>query len=264
MSVTAITSLPATTLQVVQGVSDPIAASLVAAGADVATFMSEHTEKDKWKIGQFALNHLGWPPRTDVEEKELALMHAIAATRTPGGIEAAKFWSDHGMRDVWEPWLRLYASTHSVQQARAATQLLHDTLDQVNEYTQIAKAAAARKRPFVVDPTLEVAVEKPGNNPSFPSGHTSAAFAAATVMSYLMPERSKEFMGMAMQTAYARVYGGVHFPSDVAAGAKLATTIASYLCATSHIDQLASNAPADRPARPTRRRGRRRTHAHAA
>ncbi|MBC7644986.1 MAG: phosphatase PAP2 family protein [Thermoleophilia bacterium] len=234
--------LPAA-LQVVSGVSDPIAAALATAQSDVVLFMSEHDEKDKWKIGQFALNHMGWPPNAAAEGAELLLLHAISGTRTPGGVDAAKFWASHGMVDVWEPYLKQYQLTHSPRQAAAAARLLHDTLDQVNTYTQIGKAAAGRKRPYVTDPTLEVAVDKPGNNPSYPSGHTSSAYAGAIVMSYLMPQLKDQFMTMALQIAYSRVYAGVHFPSDVAAGAKIAAEISTYLCATSHIDTMEAGVP---------------------
>ncbi|MCW2950520.1 MAG: Acid phosphatase, partial [Thermoleophilia bacterium] len=99
----------------------------------------------------------------------------------------------------------------------------------VNHASQVSKAAAARARPFVDDPTLTVAIDKPGNNPSYPSGHSSGAYAGAEVLAYLMPDRAAEFMNIAAQVAYSRLYGGVHYPSDVIAGAKIASTITAVL-----------------------------------
>jgi hypothetical protein len=178
-------------------------------------------------VGAFALTTIGWPPRSD--EKDLARLHELAKTRTPEQNESARWWSDHGLGESWMQQLEAYRAKAGPAQAKAAEKLLNDTLLIVNQATQISKASNARVRPFVVDPKLELIVEKPGNNPSFPSGHTSAAYAAALVLAYLMPERQQEFMGMAEQAAFSRVYSGVHFPTDIQAGAKLATTIAAYM-----------------------------------
>lgn len=190
-------------------------------------FQKSHPVSERWLIAGFALTKVGWPPRSD--EKDLARLHELAKGRTPEQNASAIWWSDHGLGDSWTEQLKQYRAKAGPTQAKAAEKLLNDTLQIVNQATQISKASNARTRPFIVDPSLGLIVEKPGNNPSFPSGHTSAAFAAALVLSYLMPERQREFMSMAEQAAFARVYSGVHFPTDIEAGAKLATTIAAYM-----------------------------------
>lgn len=56
---------------------------------------------------------------------------------------------------------------------------------------------------------------------SFPSGHTCAAFAAAGIWFRGLPWRCLRITGMAMAVlmGLSRLYVGVHFPSDVLAGA---------------------------------------------
>jgi len=54
---------------------------------------------------------------------------------------------------------------------------------------------------------------------SFPSSHTAAAVAAVAAFDGLVP--SGVLRGLAAVTAFSRLYLGVHFPSDVVAGAGL-------------------------------------------
>lgn len=197
--------------------------------ADARTFAREHVGDPAAVrlVPQWALLQMDWPPSGDEERGELRELYAIAARRNPQGIAIARWYAEHGLTDGWEAYLDEYRRRVGPRQAMAAARLLHDTLMEVNQVTQVAKAAAARRRPFVVDPKLPLAIERPGNNPSYPSGHTTAAFAAAIVLGRLMPDRRGEFLDVAMQASYARLYGGVHFPSDVLAGVRMATTIAS-------------------------------------
>jgi hypothetical protein len=204
--------------------------------ADATQFGKEHSIAERWLVGQWALLRMKFPPSDD--KPDLAYLHKLADARTPEGIATAQFWAKHGLTDEWEARLQDYIRHAGPAQARAATKLLHDVLMMVNESTQTAKSTVLRTRPFVVDPTLKLAVDKPGNSPSYPSGHTTAAYAACMVLAHLMPDRADEFMSLAQQSAFARLYAGVHFPTDVLAGAKLATTITSYLLQHSTVEPL--------------------------
>lgn len=86
--------------------------------------------------------------------------------------------------------------------------------------TQSTKRIVDRKRPFETYPFIVTRDDESGGL-SFPSGHTSSALCTATslalryrkwyviVPSYLF----------ATSVAWARMYQGVHYPSDVLAGA---------------------------------------------
>jgi membrane-associated phospholipid phosphatase len=89
--------------------------------------------------------------------------------------------------------------------------------------TQGSKYLIDRARPYVVDTTL-LSFSKE-SDPSFPSGHTSMAFATAASLSYTF---KKWYITVpaylwAGSVAYSRLYTHNHYPSDVLVGALVGT-----------------------------------------
>ncbi len=235
---------PGASLDAPTWLTEMLKKSVDEASKDARSFARSHAIGERQLITSWALMRMKWPPGSDAEQAELKRMHEVAATRTPAGIAAAQWWSKNGMTEAWETYIKQYEKRVGPKQAKIGQKLLEDTLMQVHHITQVAKSASARTRPYDVDPSLGPVIDKPGKSPSYPSGHTSAAVAAALVLAHLMPDRKDEFWNLAVQGSYARIYGGVHFPSDVEAGAKLAATIALYNVRTSSARQAAGTAKA--------------------
>ena len=81
------------------------------------------------------------------------------------------------------------------------------------------KYSINRPRPFETYPDIEKLTS--GGSPSFPSGHTSDAFALATSLTIAYPKWYVIAPSYAWAGAvgYSRMELGVHYPSDVLAGA---------------------------------------------
>jgi undecaprenyl-diphosphatase len=82
----------------------------------------------------------------------------------------------------------------------------------------VMKPAFNRERPFIADPTLQTVGHRPSSG-SFPSGHAATCFAGALVLASTWPTARVGIWTAAAIVAVSRVYLGVHYPSDVLAGA---------------------------------------------
>jgi hypothetical protein len=72
-------------------------------------------------------------------------------------------------------------------------------------------------RPSQVDKSIRTTIGLP-NFPSYPSGHSTFSAAAAGVLSYLFPEGASSFSAMADEAGISRLYGGIHYRSDIVNG----------------------------------------------
>lgn len=96
----------------------------------------------------------------------------------------------------------------------------------------LIKRWVKRKRPFDRIEGIRFLIAPPDQF-SFPSGHTAGAFVFAILIGHLIPIASVPLLIWAALVGYSRVYVGVHYPTDVLAGAILGT-----LCAKAGLSVL--------------------------
>ncbi len=89
------------------------------------------------------------------------------------------------------------------------------------------KNVLRRERPYVAEPDIAVRIRGARihgvgeHSYSLPSGHSALAFAAATSVALAHPRAAVPSYAWATTVAAARLWHGVHYPSDVVAGAAI-------------------------------------------
>ena len=95
----------------------------------------------------------------------------------------------------------------------------------------ILEPIIARPRPCDAGIGVEAVTGVSHNGFSFPSGHSTSSFAAAIVIAVCMGRRfGIPAIIVAALIAFSRLYLGVHYPSDVLAGALIGALIGFVVC----------------------------------
>jgi len=90
----------------------------------------------------------------------------------------------------------------------------------------VMKPLLPRRRPAASELPAYQTIDNPPTSSSFPSGHAASAAAFTTALWLESPKLGMAVAPVAAAVAYSRVHVGVHWPSDVVAGAAVGTGVA--------------------------------------
>ena len=169
------------------------------------------------------------PPPTFGSQDFLTGLHeirTISDTRTAEQRALALQWN-YGTGTFtppgyWDQVTANYIQTYGLDERAAAHAFALTTAAMMDAFIGCfeAKYVYWFIRPPQADPQITVVFPVP-NHPSYPSGHSCASAAAGTVLSYLFPDRTDEIMKGVVDAGLSRMYAGIHYRFDIAAGQTL-------------------------------------------
>lgn len=146
------------------------------------------------------------------------------------------FWAMMGLTVVGSGWSMIAFIPFAIaRRTRRVGGFLLGTLVATSLVVFVVKLAVQRPRPLVSLSGVHALAFAPPTDPSFPSGHAAGAFAFATFVATVIATSDatrvqkavalSALLILAIGIACSRVYLGVHFPSDVGAGAVVGTIL---------------------------------------
>jgi hypothetical protein len=154
----------------------------------------------------------------DATREQIAIAHKWsdgAGTYTPPG-----HWNDIAAEHIRD------ARWSEVRTARAFA-LVNMSLQDAAVACWETKYFYFNPRPTSLDPTSRTHIGLP-NFPAYTSGHSTFSGAAAEVLSYLFPSRRSDFEAAAEEASISRLYGGIHYRSDIQVGKEHGRRIGGY------------------------------------
>lgn len=165
------------------------------------------------------------PPSTSSQKMkdELAEVKQTAEHLTREQLAIAQRWNDgagtYSPPGHWNDVALQYVRDAKLSEVRAARvfALLNMAMHDAGVGCWDAKYFYFNPRPSQLDPSIKTQIGVP-NFPSYPSGHSTFSAAAASVLTYVFPSGATNFAAMRDEAAISRLYGGIHFRSDIEAG----------------------------------------------
>ena len=165
-----------------------------------------------------------------------------AATNNTSQVAIALKWND-GVGTPTPPghWNAIaadYVRSAQMSEVRAARAfaLLNMAMHDVAVGCWDAKYRYYNPRPAQLDSSIKTFIVLP-NFPSYPSGHSTFSSAAATTLGYLFPDGKTSFNSMAAEAGISRLYGGVHYRSDISGGSAHGTRVGAAVVSYARADR---------------------------
>lgn len=162
-------------------------------------------------------------PGSEAFKKDMDELLGFAKKLTREQHRIASYWSD-GPGSYTPPghWNRIaadlaYAQKLSELRTARVMALTSTAVADAGIACWEAKYYYMYPRPAQIDPRVKTVVGLP-NFPAYTSGHSTFSGAAATILSYLFPQKASVLQAMANEASESRIYGCIHYRFDCEAG----------------------------------------------
>ncbi len=158
----------------------------------------------------------------------LAEVRKISDTRTPEQLAIAQYWQTNQSpvsNAAQNGIARALIRSHRVKEVKAARILFQMQLATWDAAVACfdAKYHYWFIRPPQADPKITTPVGMPPH-PSYPSAHSCVSGAWSTVLERAFPDQIEELEAAATEAGLARLYAGIHYRFDLAAGRTIGRT----------------------------------------
>jgi membrane-associated phospholipid phosphatase len=180
-----------------------------------------------WAVSPAQITAIAPPPPPSTSSAEMkadvAKVRDVVDHLTRDQIAIAQRWNDgagtYTPPGHWNAIASEYVRGANVSEVRAARvfALLNMAMHDAAVACWGTKFQYYNPRPTQLDPLIKTVIGLP-NFPAYPSGHSTFSGAGAAVLSYFFPDAAPTFAAMADEAGISRVYGGIHYPTDVQRG----------------------------------------------
>ena len=151
------------------------------------------------------------------DREDFRILHLYQNQRTSEQCRAAELQSHPSVEGMFGPSTGVLSSSELREIQSEGEQIIAKVFAVVDPY----KEYYHRPRPYNEDPALHPCIELPGGNKAYPSGHSAAGIVLAAYLANKFPAKRAQILAQGKQVGINRLIGGVHHPSDVAAGQSL-------------------------------------------
>lgn len=177
----------------------------------------------------------GPPPSTSSQQMmdEVAEVKRTVDNLTRDQLAIAQRWNDgagtYSPPGHWNDVALEYVRDARMSEVRAARAfaLLNMAMHDAGVGCWDAKYFYFNPRPSQMDASIKTKIGVP-NFPAYTSGHSTFSAAGAAILSYLFPGGAADFGVMRDEAGISRMYGGIHYRSDIDAGKVHGGRIAAY------------------------------------
>jgi hypothetical protein len=175
------------------------------------------------------------PPLTGSQQMkdETAAVKQTVEHLTSAQLAIAQKWNDgagtYSPPGHWNDVALEYVRDAQMSEVRASRvfALLNMAMHDAGVACWEAKFHYFNPRPSQMDPSIKTEIGLP-NFPSYTSGHSTFSAAGSAILTYLFPSGATSFAAMRDEAGISRLYGGIHYPSDIEAGKQHGGRIAGY------------------------------------
>lgn len=166
------------------------------------------------------------PPAPDSEAARADMQAVEAAVRARTPDDERRITAN--LPCTLDPFAAVLGPAFTAERMPVTAGLIEHVFQDGERAVLAAKAAIARPRPYTLKPDLATFGHRSAS-PSYPSGHATFGYLAATVLAQLVPDKRRALFAFAASYGANRLIAGTHFPSDLEAGKIAAAVIAQTL-----------------------------------